>query len=150
VQVWLVQTMLRSDFLFWLAITIAPDTMTRTLLATEPAVVHAQSKEEQDRISRVLWHILPVGARAQGLMLDMKTAGAPNAYPLDEIKCPVLAISARDDLFGTADSASYTAANVPNGKAVIYETGGHILAGHDSDVWREVAAFLAAIDSKKQ
>jgi pimeloyl-ACP methyl ester carboxylesterase len=149
VQVWMVRTLLRSDFLFWLAITIAPDTMTRTLLATEPAVVHAQPKEEQDRISRVLWHILPVGARAEGLMLDMKTAGAPDQYPLDQIKCPVLAISARDDLFGTADSAAYTAENVPNGKALIYDTGGHILAGHDADAWREVTAFLAAIASNK-
>jgi pimeloyl-ACP methyl ester carboxylesterase len=144
VQVWMVRTLLRSDFLFWLAITVAPDTMTRTLLATEPAIVHAQPKEERDRISRVLWHILPVGARAEGLMLDMKTAGAPEAYPLDQIKCPVLAISAKDDLFGTAASAAYTAANVPNGKAVIYETGGHILAGRDTEASREVSAFLAA------
>ena len=47
------------------------------------------------------------------------------------IACPVLAISAKDDLYGTAKSAEYTAANVRDGRLVLYRAGGHILAGQD-------------------
>jgi hypothetical protein len=53
-------------------------------------------------------------------------------------------VSAADDLYGTSASAEYTAAEVPNGRAVIYETGGHILAGRDQEVWREIASFLSS------
>lgn len=148
VQVWAVRTILNSDFLFWLAITLAPETMTRVILATEPAVVRAQPSQEQQRVRAILRHILPVSERTEGLMLDMRTAGNPEQYPLDKIRCPVFAVSARDDLYGTADSAAYTAAHVPDGRAVIYDTGGHILAGHDAEAWQEVGAFFAAVEAK--
>ena len=134
--------LLRSDFLLWLATTFAPDTMTRTILATEPAVVEAAGPAEQERARRVLRHILPVSRRADGLWLDTRTAGEPPPYPLERIKCPVLAISAEDDLYGTAASARHAAASVPNGKLLLYPTGGHILAGRDGDVWGEVSIFL--------
>jgi pimeloyl-ACP methyl ester carboxylesterase len=142
----LVLRALKSDFLFWLATTFAPNRMTRTILATEPSVVAAVEYQEQERVRRVLRHILPVSKRALGLWLDMRTAGAPPRYDLDRITCPVLTISAQDDLYGTAKSAEYTAAKVPRGSLLLYLTGGHLLVGHDQDVWRRVSAFLADAD----
>ncbi len=138
----LIKTLLRSDFLFWLAVTFAPDAMTRTILATEPAVVGQAGPQERQRVRQVLYHILPVSRRAEGLWLDMRTAGAPPRYELERITCPVLAVSAEDDLYGTAAAAAYTAEQVPNGRAVLYPTGGHILAGRNEEVWREIASFL--------
>jgi pimeloyl-ACP methyl ester carboxylesterase len=118
--------------------------MTRILLATEPAVIQKLGSAEQLRVKLLLRHILPVSARAEGLLFDMRTAGAPPRYELQKITCPLLAVSAKDDLYGTSASAEYTAAEVPNGRALIYETGGHILAGHNQDVWREIASFLSS------
>jgi pimeloyl-ACP methyl ester carboxylesterase len=139
----LVTRALRSDFLFWLAATFVPDALTRTILATEPRVVEAAGPEERKRVKAVLRHILPVSRRTQGLLLDMRTAGAPPRYDLERIACPVLAISAEDDLYGTATSAEYTAANVPGGRLVLYRTGGHLLVGRSQEVWQKIAAFLA-------
>jgi pimeloyl-ACP methyl ester carboxylesterase len=84
-----------------------------------------------------------VSKRTKGLLLDMRTAGEPPRYELERITCPVLAVSSIDDLYGTAASAEYAAAHVPNGKLILYQTGGHLLVGNQQ-VWQEIASFLAA------
>lgn len=53
-----------------------------------------------------------------------------------------LSISLRDDLFGTSDPAEYIASQVPDGRAIIYPSGGHVWVGHDADLWSEIRAFL--------
>jgi 2-hydroxy-6-oxonona-2,4-dienedioate hydrolase len=135
-------TVLRSDFLFWSGIRLAPDTMTRFILATEPAVVHSASPQEQVRVRDALRHILPVSRRADGILFDSRTAGNPPPLALDKIVCPVLAISAEDDLYGTAAAARHVAARVPNGRLHLYPEGGHLLVGHNDHVWRTVATFI--------
>jgi pimeloyl-ACP methyl ester carboxylesterase len=138
----LLRFLLGSDFGFWAAITFAPDTMTRLILATDPALVESASSAEQRRVREVLRHILPISRRREGLLLDMRTAGAPARYELERISCPVLAVSAEDDLYGTAQSAAYTAAQVSDGRAVVYPSGGHLLVGRGAEVWREIASFI--------
>lgn len=134
---------LRSDFLFWSGIRLAPDTMTRLILATEPEVVHAASQGEQARVREVLRHVLPVSRRAEGILFDSRVAGNPPPMALGKITCPVLAISAEDDLYGTAASARHVVASVPNGTLQVYPRGGHLLVGHEDAVWRSVASFIA-------
>jgi len=137
-----VRAMLGSDFISWAALKLMPDTMTRMLLGTDPAVVRAAEPSEQARVQQVLNHILPVSARFEGMQFDVRTAAAPEPYPIERITCPVLTISAEDDLFGTAVPAKYIAANVPDGRAVIYPTGGHVLVGDYADVLRQITSFL--------
>lgn len=136
--------MLKGDFPFWAAIRLLPDTMTRLILATEPGVIEAAGPEEQARARRILNEVLPVSLRARGLMFDSRTAGNPQQMELDRIRCPVLAVSAEDDLYGTAASARHVAANVPNGEAVIFPTGGHLLIGRSSELWHKVVDFIDA------
>lgn len=134
---------LRSDLVFWMAIRIAPDLMTRMVLATEPAVLAAAGPEEAARAKRVLRHILPISARHAGIAMDSATAGSPPPYPLEQLSCPLLAISARDDLYGTADAAAHAAALAPRGRLILFDEGGHLWAGHDAEVWAAVADFVA-------
>ena len=99
-------------------------------------------------LGAILDHILPVSARAQGLMFDMKTAGSPEPQAIDRITCPVLTISAIDDMFGTSDPAKYVAEHVARGRAVIYPTGGHVGVGRQDDIAREISDFLSSIDNE--
>ncbi|WP_163272558.1 alpha/beta fold hydrolase [Chelativorans alearense] len=138
----IMMTALRSDFLFWSAIQLSPDAMTRLVLATEPALVHAAGQKEQARVRDVLNHILPVSRRAEGLLFDSRTAGDPPPMELDKIACPVLAVSAEDDLYGTAASARHVAASVPDGRLLLYPQGGHLLVDHDEEVWQAIASFI--------
>ena len=136
------RAVLSSDFLFWSLMKASPDTMTQMLLATDPALVAAAEPAEQERVHGILTGILPVSRRTGGLLIDMATAGDPQPMALERITCPVLTVSLKDDLFGTSDPAEYIAAQVPDGRAIIYPTGGHVWVGRDADLWSEIRAFL--------
>jgi pimeloyl-ACP methyl ester carboxylesterase len=133
---------LRSDFLFWLALALAPDAMTRSLLATDPRLVHAAAPEEQARVRAILDAIQPVSLRAGGFVNDAAQAGAPQPMPLERISAPTLAISCEDDLFGTAAAARHIAASVRGAELVIYPEGGHVWVGHDHELWSRIDSFL--------
>ena len=86
--------------------------MTGALLATDPALVAAASPEEQARAHAILWDILPVSDRADGLLNDARLAGNPAPMALDTIRVPTLAISLEDDRFDTIAAArGYIAAH---------------------------------------
>ncbi len=76
---------------------------------------------------------------------DIRTAAATDPYPIERILCPVLTVSAEDDLFGTAARARQIAAIAPNGRAVIYPTGGHALVGRYSEALSEIAALGTSV-----
>jgi len=40
------------------------------------------------------------------------------------------------------DAAKYTAENIPGAKFMGFETGGHLLIGHEEEVRSEVAQFI--------
>jgi 2-hydroxy-6-oxonona-2,4-dienedioate hydrolase len=144
-QMGIAMQVLKSDFLFWLAIAAAPDFMTQALLATEPALVKAASADEQARARHILNSILPVSRRARGLLNDARLAGNPQPMDLAKVTAPTLAISYEDDRFGTAAAARYLAANIEGAKLKIFPDGGHIGIGHDEESAATIDAFLKEI-----
>ena len=141
----IVFTLLRSDFLFWAGIRLTPEALTRALLATEPAVVRAAGPGEQARVRAILQHILPVSRRVRGLEDDSRWAGAPPRYPVERITAPLLAVSVRDDLFGTFAAARHAATTAPNGRFVGFPSGGHVWVGREQALWDAVAGFIAGV-----
>jgi len=135
-------TALRLDFLFWAAIRLAPDSMTRLVLATDPALVASASREDQAYVAMVLEHILPVSPRRIGLLNEAKVMSSLERYALERITAPTLAISAQDDFYETYESARYTAAQIPRARFLGYPTGGHLLVGHQQEVMVEITRFL--------
>jgi 2-hydroxy-6-oxonona-2,4-dienedioate hydrolase len=133
---------LRSDLLFWLGITLAEDTMIASLLATDPALVHTAAPDEQARVRAILRGILPISARARGLIEDGRRAGDPPPMDLGRIAAPTLALSLADDRFDTLVAARHIAATVPDGRLVSYPTGGHVWVGRDAEVFAEIDRFL--------
>jgi pimeloyl-ACP methyl ester carboxylesterase len=138
----LFDTALRSDFLFWAAIRLAPRAMIGSILATPPEVVDRTDADEQARVAQLLDHILPVSLRRAGLMNDAVVIQTLPRYELERIQVPTLAISVADDRFGTYEPARYTAEHIPGARFVGYRSGGHILAGHNKEAVAEIAAFV--------
>ena len=62
--------------------------------------------------------------------------------PLDRITAPTLIVTARDDLFNTLPAAELTAEKTPGAKLIVYETGGHLLVGHEQEVRQAIRTFL--------
>lgn len=138
----LFETALKSDFLFWAALRVARTSVIRSILATPPAVVASADAEERARIAAVLEHILPVSSRRLGLINDARVIIALQRYELERIATPTLVLSMQDDLFGTFESARYTAEHIPRARFVGYASGGHLWVGHQNDVTTEIAGFL--------
>jgi 2-hydroxy-6-oxonona-2,4-dienedioate hydrolase len=146
----IVRAIFNSDFVAWAALKlmpVMPGGMTRMMLGTDVAVVRAADPREKARVQQVLDHLLPVRQRIAGMNFDIKTAATHEPYPIEKIACPVLTISAEDDRFGTATRAKYIAASVPDGRAIIFPTGGHALVGHYADALREITSFLQTVQA---
>ena len=61
---------------------------------------------------------------------------------LESVRVPSLLISARDDLYGTFASTQYTANGIPGAKFIGYDSGGHMLVGHNDEVDAAISSFL--------
>jgi len=133
-----------SDFLFWAATKVAHNALVKTILGTPLEVYRSATPEQRRHADRVLRDILPISKRIAGLWNDANIAATLPRYPLETIRVPVLTISAADCLYGTYDSAFFTAEQIPHAKFVGFPTGGHLLVGHDEAVRAELASFLAA------
>jgi pimeloyl-ACP methyl ester carboxylesterase len=138
----LFDTALRSDFLFWAGNKVAHRAFIRAILGTPPEVVEHASPEEQARLQTVLDHILPVSSRREGLLNDARVVSSLARYDVEQIAAPTIAISTADDLYGTFDGARYTAEHVPNARFVGYPSGGHMLVGRNAAAAAEIVAFL--------
>jgi 2-hydroxy-6-oxonona-2,4-dienedioate hydrolase len=141
-----------SDFLAWAAfklMSIMPGGMTGMMLGTDSIVVRAADLGEKARLRQILEHVLPVSSRYGGMQFDIKTAATHESYPIEKIACPVLTISAEDDTFGTAGRAKYIAASVPDGRAILFATGGHALVGHYADALRDSTSFLQTVQERR-
>jgi len=138
----LFDTALRSDFLFWAAGKIARPLVIRGILGTPPELVASASHEDQLRIQTVLEQILPVSARRAGLLNDAKIVSSLPRYELEKVASPTLAISAADDGYHTFDGARYAAEHIPHARFVGYPTGGHMLVGRNAAASAEIIGFL--------
>lgn len=80
------------------------------------------------------------------MQFDIETASASNTHSFSSVTCPVLTISAEDDLFKTAQRARYVAARVPSGRALVFRTGGHALVGRQDETLRAVVSFIKTVE----
>lgn len=137
----LLDSVLKADFPFWLLARAAPDAARRLVLATPAEVYAGASAQERRRADAVLDAILPVSARRQGLLNDSRLTTGAARVALESIGVPTLVISARDDGYGTFESARYSAAHIPGARFLAYERGGHALLGHEAEVAAAVQAL---------
>lgn len=141
---WLVNN--GADFFWWTTEKIAPSVLIR-FVGVPPELVAASPPAEQKRVMDIVHSILPLSRRFPGINVD----STPNLHPLplETITVPTLVMSARDDQFNTLPAAEYAAAGIPNAKLVVYDTGGHLLVGHQAESNRAITDFLAAaLDSE--
>jgi len=101
------------------------------------------SQAERTRAFAILSDIMPIGARAKGMLNDARQAGHPAPIDFSQLRIPLLLISAEDDRFGTAATARQIAAVVPQAELTVLPDGGHIWLGHNDEVAQRMHRFLA-------
>ena len=134
---WLLR-LLGSDFVFWAGLQLAREQVFRYMLATPPELIAAASAQERARVNALADRVLPVSLRAAGLRDDTRLGKSLREVALESVRAPTLAISARDDAFGTYAGAQYTASRIAGAKFLGFEEGGHLLVGRDDEVQRAV------------
>ena len=67
-------------------------------------------------------------------MNDSRLTTGAARVDLEAIRAPTLAISARDDGYGTWASAQYSAEHIPGARFLGFERGGHLLLGRQAEV----------------
>lgn len=140
-----VQTLLKSDLVYWSALNTAPERLIGTLLATDPMLLSKVDPSERGRAFEILSNIMPIQARAKGMLNDANQAGHPAKLDYTRLKMPLLVISTEDDRFGTAATARRIAAMAPHAELIILPDGGHIWLGHDAAVADRMQTFLQAL-----
>jgi pimeloyl-ACP methyl ester carboxylesterase len=143
---WLLR-LLGSDFLYWTGLHVARDPIFRHVLATPPELIRAASAQEQARVNAMAERVLPVSLRALGLLDDTRLGKGLRPVALETIRVPTLAISARDDGYGTYAGAEYTASRIPGAKFIGYDSGGHLLVERDEAVRAAIVEWLRSARS---
>ncbi|HET7679792.1 MAG TPA: alpha/beta hydrolase [Xanthobacteraceae bacterium] len=134
---WLVNT--GADFAWWATEKLAPSVLIR-FIGVPPELVAVAPKPDQDRVMSMVRSIQPLSLRFPGINID--STPELSQLLLETINAPTLIISARDDLFRTLPAAEFAASRIPEAKLIVYETGGHLLVGHDAEVREAVRTFL--------
>jgi pimeloyl-ACP methyl ester carboxylesterase len=142
------EAVVKSDLLFWLALRLSPSRVAKTLLATPLEVLDNAEADERARIERTLRHMLPLSLRQQGLLNDLSIVGSLPRYELEKIEAPTLVVSAADDLYGTYPMARYTAAHIPGARFIGYASGGHMWIGRNAELLGEVKGFFGAVQRR--
>ena len=134
------------DFLGWAAVRLSDllPALRGLMVGTPARVMRRANRKEKRRVRSILFDSLPAHARRDGIRIDIDLCSPNSACTLEDVACPVLAISTEDDAFQTAGRAREVAAAVPDGTVVIYSSGGHALVNRYSQAVRETAVFLKA------
>ena len=138
----LADTVLKSDFAFWLMIRLVRRTVVENVLGTPYQVAKHASPAERVRLQTVLMNILPVSRRRAGLFSDGVVVSSMRRFDLERIEAPTLVISVEDDRYGTFPGAQYTAGQIRNARFIGFATGGHLWLGHNAEVSTAVCDFL--------
>ena len=133
---------LRSDFLFWLALRVAPRVMTRLIAGTPPDLLTYADPADRVRVQLMLEHILPVSSRRLGLLNEAAVVPNLPRFELERIEVPTIIISAGDDGYQTFAGSQYSAEHIPNARFIGYATGGHLLVGHERETTAAILELL--------
>ena len=138
----LINTVMASDFLFWIGMKVAHDAMVKTILGTPVENYRNATDEQRQEVDQMLRSILPVSKRAAGIANETVIASTLTRYALEEIRVPTLLIGAADCLYETYEGCLYMAEEIPHAKLIAFSTGGHLLVGHVDEVRRQITSFV--------
>lgn len=97
--------------------------------------------------SSTIYGMLPVGERKVGVILDASITNPDMArnydsYSIEELQVPTLILHAKDDRLASYEDVEKARSRFTNCTFVSFETGGHLMEGHEGEVQRAVMEFI--------
>ena len=93
--------------------------------------------------------MLPVDERREGVVLDASVTNPDmqrnfDDYPVEELQVPVLVVQAKDDKLVDFAATEAAVGRFPDCTFVVFEDGGHLMAGHEDEASEAVHAFVSS------
>ncbi|MGN0336466.1 MAG: alpha/beta fold hydrolase [Lachnospiraceae bacterium] len=97
--------------------------------------------------SLTIYGMLPVGERKAGVVLDASITNPDMArnydsYIIENLQIPTLILHAKDDKLASYADVEKALYRFPNCTFISFETGGHLMAGHEEEVKKAVMEFV--------
>ena len=98
-----------------------------------------------------VYGMLPLHLRREGMRLDAQVSNPDMArnfsdYPIEKISCPVLIIGARDDKLADVSAMEQAAPRFQTHHLLLFESGGHLMKGHEQEVEAALDRFVLDIE----
>jgi 2-hydroxy-6-oxonona-2,4-dienedioate hydrolase len=135
----IMDTVLKSDFIMWAFTKIAGDQMLN-FVGVPQNLQQSMTSQEREDAERLIDMILPVSQRYEGIRQDAINHENRRQLPLESISAPTIIVDAKDVV--TFPGSKYTAEQIPNAKLITFETGGHLLIGHGDEARAVISDFV--------
>lgn len=94
-----------------------------------------------------IYGMLPIGERKDGVILDASITNPDMArnfddYNIEDMNVPTLILHAKDDKLASYKYVGNALKRFQNCSFVSFETGGHLMAGHEEEVKKAVLEFI--------
>jgi pimeloyl-ACP methyl ester carboxylesterase len=141
-------TLLRSDFAYWVMFTFFAKSMQKNLRLTPKDFT--VTPEYEKMVKTLQLGDLPVSDRMDGMILECyeslpeleESVTAASPYPLSQIQTPVLVLNAVDDLISIPANVRRLAEQLPKMRMHVVPEGGHFFFGHVEEVSAVIKQFL--------
>jgi 2-hydroxy-6-oxonona-2,4-dienedioate hydrolase len=140
----IMNTVLRSDFMMWAITKMAGDQMI-SFLGVPAELQQSMTPKERENTERLIQMIQPVSQRYEGIKQDADNHQNRQWIALEQITAPTIIVDAKDVV--TYPGSKYTAEHIPNAKLVEFETGGHLLIGHGDEAIAAILQFMRMHES---
>jgi 2-hydroxy-6-oxonona-2,4-dienedioate hydrolase len=140
----IMNTVLRSDFMMWAITKMAGDQMI-SFLGVPAELQQSMTPKERENTERLIQMIQPVSQRYEGIKQDADNHQNRQWIALEQITAPTIIVDAKDVV--TYPGSKYTAEHIPNAKLVEFETGGHLLIGHGDEAIAAILQFIQMHES---
>ena len=97
--------------------------------------------------SSTIYGMLPVGERKAGVILDASITNPDMArnydsYIIENLQVPTLILHAKDDKLASYEDVKKALNRFPNCTFISFETGGHLMEGHEEEVKNAVMEYV--------
>lgn len=94
-----------------------------------------------------IYSMLPVGDRKDGVVLDASVTNPDMArnydnYHIEDLQVPTLVFHAKDDKLAGYTDTEKAVKRFPNCTFISFESGGHLLEGHEEEIKEAVSKFI--------
>jgi len=97
--------------------------------------------------SSTIYSMMPVADRKQGVILDSAVTNLDMArnfetYDIENLNLPVLVLHSKDDKLANYEDTVSSLVRFSNYKFISFDEGGHLMFGHEEEVYNEVIEFM--------